>query len=556
MTDTGFLCRRLLGWDYDLAEFVDEQSGAVGSGRVNEGTGGVRATGPHSEMTKFVDAGGSNLLLLAPRGSYKSTIGQGRAVRQLLAHPDSRVLYGMDTYERCKQKLIGIKTIFESNDKLLQCWGDMRGDKWTDERFNLKGVPAGRQEFSLQGFAIDRPATGGHYELIILDDVCNHVNTRTKDGIERIMTTFKQVSPLLVNGGVLLIMGTLYADNDLYNYIMREMPNLFKVLRIEAGMDIHWTQEGTMELVGDPVFAHLDKVRLGRELERMGYTEFAAQYLNRIVTGVHEPFRRAQFLPLPWNERQMNTYTGYVLTDTATSQKDEGCYSVVAYGLFDKAENFYLADLRVGHFTVPQYVEQFLDVLQTWGNRVYHRGELWERTVANDVFRASVDEEARRRGIRPMTIMVTRGANEHSKEQRIRALETRFAHNRFYVLDSVPRTFVDLQKIKLLWDPEGYRDEDDNILPGGELVEEFIRFPRYPKQDIPDAIADIDRSRLDGGRYCCYCTPSYFKRRKAQESLRWQVGQPVDLGVLKSGKKLPRRRQNQSGWIEKLSSRF
>ena len=50
LNDTGFFCRHVLGWNYDL----DEETGKVN----NPGTGGVRAEGPHLEMTNFLDREG------------------------------------------------------------------------------------------------------------------------------------------------------------------------------------------------------------------------------------------------------------------------------------------------------------------------------------------------------------------------------------------------------------------------------------------------------------------------------------------------------------------
>lgn len=47
LNDTGFFCRHVLGWNYDQ----DEDTGEIR----NLGSGGVRAEGPHLEMTTFLD---------------------------------------------------------------------------------------------------------------------------------------------------------------------------------------------------------------------------------------------------------------------------------------------------------------------------------------------------------------------------------------------------------------------------------------------------------------------------------------------------------------------
>ncbi len=113
-----------------------------------------------------------------------------------------------------------------------------RGSPWRRNRFNVAGAPGGRLEASLQHFGVDKPATGGHYDLVILDDLVNHINSSSPDGIAKVKACFRQVSPLLVNGGQLIVLGTRYADDDLYGWILREMADVFRVVTFDAGCDV------------------------------------------------------------------------------------------------------------------------------------------------------------------------------------------------------------------------------------------------------------------------------------------------------------------------------
>lgn len=104
---------------------------------------------------------------------------------------------------------------------------------------------------------------------------------------------------------------------------------------------------------------------------------------------------------------------------------------------------------------------------------------------------------------------------------------------RFYVMDSVPTLYHDLGKQKTLWDPEGFKTEDGSFLPEGELVMEFIRFPVYGKNDIPDALADIDAMDRNGSRLC---HGSSLVQARRTRSRRVRKGQIIPIPMTVNGR--------------------
>ena len=340
LTDTGFFARHVMGHDYDVSDEVDPETG--GQKIINKGTGGIRSTGPHAEMVAFIDAPDTRpVLMLCPRGSMKSTILQDYVLRCAIRDPTIRVLYGMATYDDVKKKLTGIKQAIEGNERLKELFGDLRGDPWGQYKFSLAGATPGAQEFTFQGFGPDKPATGGHFEIIILDDIINHENSRTPDAIQKIMRCFRQVSPLLMPGGKLIVVGTRYYPKDLYEIIITEHAERYRILSLDCGMEPFKDESGTLKLKGKPRFEHLTEKVLMRELA-MGIPHFYSQYCNKVVSDDWQIFQREHFRPLRWDPDVMATFTGYVLTDTAVSQSKGACYSVIAYVLFDEQNNVYL----------------------------------------------------------------------------------------------------------------------------------------------------------------------------------------------------------------------
>lgn len=522
--DTGFLARHVLGYNYDEDPDTNE--------KVNIGTGGIRDEGPHKLMVDFLDD--RSFLkkhLEAPRGSYKSTLLNAYMARRILADRNIRILYGMHTASKVSEKVMALRNQLEHNELIQRFWGKLRGSHWESTKFTVAGrTDHGLQEPTLSTFAVDKPQVGGHYDVIILDDLVDSKNSRTKEGIEKVIKVFQMTAPLQANGCTFIVVGTRYADADMYQYILDRNRDPddhreFKHLILDAGVDVVSDESGKFALDGKPLFPHLTLNRLTGELRQMDYDMFCSQYLNKVVAGINEPFRREQLRPCNLTSKEMAKLSGFLLTDTAYSQKEEGCYSVLAYVGLDENYDAYVLDLDVGHFTPNMFENKFLDMLERWGPRVNHIKEVMEKTHANEVHMDSMRRKSKERRIRTSIQVVTRGGADQAKERRIMRLQPRLSSGQFFVNSTVPKTFVDLTETKKLYDPAGFHDADSGLnLPDGELVMEFIRFPRYAKNDIVDALADIDGVDKDGMRFCSWRRPLPRRDRDPQPGQVFKFG--------------------------------
>jgi hypothetical protein len=97
---------------------------------------------------------------------------------------------------------------------------------------------------------------------------------------------------------------------------------------------------------------------------------------------------------------------------------------------------------------------------------------------------------------------------------------------RFFVVDTVPRTYQDLSGPRELWNPTGYFDARTRTRqPSGELVDQFIRFKRgkgkaVGKKDVADAIAMIlEEQKLPNGQKRRYCRYKPWQPRQQPISL-------------------------------------
>lgn len=501
-TDTGFYCRHIAEFNYDEVEGPD---GVPVKG--NRPHGGVRATGAHRESTEFLDKRGTRKLILEPRGSLKSTKLEGYCARLVSADRDTTILYMMETEELASTKVRDIGRILMS-ERSQSTFGPMKGKKWSDSQLFVSGRSTNVAEnaANIKATGRDSAFTGSHYRVIILDDIVTWDNVRNADQIQKTLDVFKMCIPLLDPGGILIVCGTRYVDQDLYGHIIRNLPQ-FDVLHKGCGMEAIRHEDGRWDIVGEPAYEHLTEKHLREQFETMcqegNPADFVSQYQNVIMSSAEQLYTRPQFRVLRRYEQWLDDARGYILTDTAVSQSEQACYSVAAMILLDYRDIAYLVDLRVGRFKPWEFVGEFMDLVRKWSPRVFLGGATFERIALNETYRAMITEELRKSGQSLEFIPISRGSSDDAKDRRISRLQGRFSGGRFYVVDDPNmRHYLDLGKSKSLFDPEGYLDENGLPWPDGELVKEFINFPRYSRNDIADALADMDATDANGKRFC------------------------------------------------------
>ena len=501
--DFFFFAREILGHKSSAVEAIDEDGNPIPELKGDEY--GISPHTPHARMLQLLAGPGRRVMLQAPRGSYKSSMAVAWILWEVIRNPNLRVLYSMATFDQARKKLRAIRNQITRNENIQAIWGNIKGEPWADEVFSISGrTKHGLADPTFTAGAVDGNLTGAHFDIIILDDIVTHQNVSAV-GLRATKSYFQMVEPLLDPGGKLVVIGTRYSDADLYGDIEREMGRVFteeNILKVDCGFEIVEDDKGLKKLEGEPKFPHLTKMVLEQKLGTMGTVDFCSQYLNRCLPDELQLFTRRHFKVTSWQD-WMGKLRGYILTDTAVSEADSACYSVIAFILLDSIETAYLCDLRVGKWPPNKFVEELFDVHDRWSGKVEIHKCLMERNALNKTFLATIREELLKRQIRLHLTEIPRGNGDLSKAQRIQSLQGRFERGAFWVVDGcIPTTFSDGKKVHQLWDPAGYRDAQGVRWPAGELVDQFIRFPVARYNDIPDCIADIDAVDKAWRRYC------------------------------------------------------
>jgi hypothetical protein len=515
LNDSGYYCRNVIGMNTDM----DADGKAIGE----KGEGGIRAVGPHQEMVSFVDDMTIELkILLACRHSYKSSLVKGLIERFILRYPNCRILLLMHEQGIAENRVMSIRDELRNNPIIQKLFGDVKGPMWRKDKF----ITSLREDDSLLDPTLTAASprslpTGGHYDLIVCDDIVDNKSVQTIEGINRGIDAIRFIMPLRAHGGMVIDVGTLYAEGDAHHFLL-EQPGWERLI-LDCGYDVQQLDDGRMTLVGDPRWPNLSRNFLDEQLA-LGYSFFMSQYKLQVVGGVHQLFKRDQFIPVSWKD-EYKDLTGYLLTDVSTADNTVGALNVLAYVGLDELRRMHILDLEVGHWPIGEFCDRLLRMRARWSAKVNHQSELMEQNSANNVYRAQLHAKAKDVGQRLDLIYISMGSGTLSKEQRIGGLQPRFQAREVYVCnDTVPKTWVDESKIKTLWEPEGYIDPVNELrYPDGELVTQFTRFPTAKLRDIPDALAMIDSiDRQTGSMLCFYKKP--LRERVPNTIVRKRIG--------------------------------
>jgi len=226
---------------------------------------------PHKDVCNFIQHSKQGLDL-EPRGAFKtSIISQAYPVQRIIKNPDIRILLDSVVLQNSLDNLAVIKAHFES-PKLKFLYGDFVGSKWTNEEIIVsKRTMRNLKEPTVRCASVEKVQVGPHYDLIIADDLVSKENIETPEQRQKVKDHFKLLFSLLEPDGEILVVGTRWHYEDLYNMIIEDFPEFSKrIMHAEkSGPDggLYFKERLT------PEFLKKQRRRLGRD-------HYSAQYGN------------------------------------------------------------------------------------------------------------------------------------------------------------------------------------------------------------------------------------------------------------------------------------
>lgn len=162
----------------------------------------------------------TSTVILLPRGGAKTTWGNTIFLTKYIAdHPDVRIGLVSNTARQANDFSRAIKWTLESNPKFRDLYGNLVSTaKWTDVEWLRAGSKwHGSKDVTLYSVGAGGAVISKRFDILLCDDILDEENTANIEQREKIENWFlKTLLPTLVPGGVVILLGTRWAEEDLY----------------------------------------------------------------------------------------------------------------------------------------------------------------------------------------------------------------------------------------------------------------------------------------------------------------------------------------------------
>lgn len=457
-TDLFFLCHDILNYDRMTKQTHQE---------LCDYTTGALPNPPEIDREGF-DPRKNLLLLLMPRGTFKSSVVTiGFALQYILNEPDCRILLDSETFSKSKAFLREILGHLTGNEQYREVFKAIHGmypfesknkaKLWTDSEVILPCRKRERKEPTISCAGIDVTKNGMHYDLVIADDLHSETNVTNKDQIQKVIDHYKLTFSLLDPGQPLIIIGTRWDYNDLYQHIIDFEAEDFNILKRSA-----YNDDGSLFFPEVLSEKELEKIR-----RRQGAYIFSCQYLNEPVSDENAEFKRDYFKRVHADEIKGRPINWYLLVDPSyTDPRNAGTFSDFAGFVLVGMD--YMRELYIRYIVRKKMM--YSEVIDEMF-RIYNERESFGikdmKIVLEVIGTKSLSYELHNQQIRRNTWLPVQEikSRHENKDERIRGLKPFYEYGHVYHVIECPQI--------------------------EELEYELLHFPRGKHDDIIDPLATV-----------------------------------------------------------------
>ena len=414
----------------------------------------------HGEWWEWYKSSTKRLkMILVPRGTLKSTIFTvNDTMRHIIKDRNERILIANSIVANAQRFLGEVKHHFRHNQQLIDAYGEFYAPelKWNESEIEVTGRSPGVREPSVSAVGVEGTLVSQHYSRIIWDDLVGETNIGTREQSLKVIDWWKRTLSLLDPQGEGLIIGTRWADFELYRYIIDELGDEVDIFIRGA-----YKEDGSL---------YYPEVLSQEELDRLKAIQrsyiFSCFYLNDPTDSEDSLVKRenihyyGDFCECGSVHRlpEKGSLAIFIGCDPAYGTDTTADESAIAVVGVDVNDDWYVLESVGGRWGISMLMEKLFDL-----NQIYSPHSITLETVG--VGRSVLDpihrEEERRHVYLPIKEIAGRGKVE--KEKRIRSvLPHRFERNKVFI-------------------------RKDMV----ELEDQLTRFPRSKHDDYLDALADV-----------------------------------------------------------------
>jgi len=395
----------------------------------------------------------SRILLMKPRGTYKTTIYSVANIIDMLMEDwvnnngvfDKRILLTSSTEDMAIQILSEVRQHFKNNPKLKEFFGYDPVESFNQREIQLTPRSV-HKEPSIKAKGAMSAIVSEHYDVIIVDDLCSNDDRESNAVRERKKRWFIDLISILNPNGLLLVVGTRWHLDDVYQYIINNNPNLPEKDQYHIEKESIYDTD-TMEPLFPTIYKMEDIERL--KIEK-GLIEFYSQYMNDPLPAETQLFKIEEFKFYTDFDKDFEECRHIIYCDPALGRELD--YSVIIVGAI-KEGKFYLRDVYASNIITP---DQLITRIEFYFNRYDAHIVGIEANQFQTLFAQSV----KRKGIPVYEVK-----NFKNKQLRIEGLAP----------------FISSGIVMFRDDWMQHKDYQ-------EVIEQLIKYPVHKHDDGPDAL--------------------------------------------------------------------
>lgn len=311
---------------------------------------------------------GTNELILAPRGSTKSTylvewtayqIGKQTAPEVKIP---IKILYVSYTVDVAMLKSVQIKQIIESPEYQRVFPWVRKGEKWADKLWvidrKVAGLPVIDEPYTLSCSGLKGATTSRRSMLVVLDDLIKSPKQIESLAIREEMATnwTNVIRPTMFEGGRAVCLGTRMRPDDIYETDFVAAKNWQQLIQSaileDEGMERSYWETG-------------QSLKFLQETRELDPVAFSYQYMNKVVRISEQSIDPTWIITdeIPPTSEMGTLIMG---VDLSASEKEKADYTVMILG--GRVKNkFYILDMRrmrsVGNI---EKLDSMIEMWQDW----------------------------------------------------------------------------------------------------------------------------------------------------------------------------------------------
>ncbi len=408
------------------------------------------------------------------RDHYKSTIITFlKTIQDILVNPEITVCIYSYSSSTATKFLRQIKLVLEGNRKLIDLfpdilfddvskpyWVDSNGDRqkmiWSEDGIRVKRKSNAKENTVEASGLVIGQRTGGHYNLLVYDDVVTPDSVTSPDMIKKTTKQFQMSLNTGSSGDLRVrIIGTRYHYADTYQEII---DSGFAKLRMYPCVDSR----------NNPVLYDLETIELKKKA--MGSGVFASQMMCDPKQASTMGFKQ-EWLQV-WDAQNYKNMNIYILVDPAGTKSKKADYTTMWVVGLAADKNYYIVDIVRDKFDLTGKTNTLFRLVQRYTVGMRKPLVFYEKVSMQS------DIEHIQYVMNQMNYrfpIIEAGAHG-PKGQRIEALEPIFRERRVWICESAWH---------VNW--EGQRED----MVSSFIREEYLAYPFAAHDDALDSLARI-----------------------------------------------------------------